>query len=399
MKRRIIKRPFWILPTIIISQFAGGSLWFACNAVLNDLKLLYGFNDAALGHVTSSVQLGFIFGTLLFAVLMIPDRFPPRVVFLICSLFGALSNICMLLAGDLSALIALRFLTGFFLAGIYPVGMKIAASWYRKGLGRALGYLVGGLVLGTAFPHFLKAFGHTISWRDLIPGISLVAGSGGILLFLLVPDGPYLAKESRFNPRIIYRMFQSKDFRSSAFGYFGHMWELYTFWAFIPVFLGQYAENHTIQLNIPFWSFSIIAAGTLGCAIGGILSTRYGSGFVAWFQLLVSGMCCILSPFLFFLSKNAFILFLLIWGISVVGDSPQFSTLNARTAPRDYVGSALTIVTSIGFFITIISIQLANALLRIINPQSIFVMLVIGPIFGLLKLRRVLDNSVKQNTS
>ena len=301
----------------------------------------------------------------------------------------------MLLSSDLTSLIILRFITGFFLAGIYPVGMKIAASWYQKGLGRALGYLVGALVLGTAFPHLLNTIGHTFSWKDLVPWTSIVAATGGLLLFLLVPDGPYLSRESKFNPRVIYIIFKSADFRSAALGYFGHMWELYTLWAFIPVFLSLYATHHAVQLNISFWSFCIIAAGTIGCVLGGLISVRTGSGPVAWIQLLISGICCILSPLIFFLPMAAFLFFLLIWGITVAGDSPQFSALNAKTAPQDYVGSALTIVTSIGFFITIISIQLESVLIRVLNPNFIFVMLVIGPIFGLWKLRRILHTTVK----
>lgn len=273
--------------------------------------------------------------------------------------------------------------------------MKIAAGWYQKGLGRALGYLTGALVLGTAFPHLLKTVGHAFSWKDLVPWTSIVAATGGLLLFLLVPDGPYLAKESKFNPRVIYIIFKSADFRSSALGYFGHMWELYTLWAFIPVFLSRYGTHHAVPMNIPFWSFCIIAAGTIGCVLGGLISVKTGSAPVAGIQLLISGICCILSPLVFFSPKGVFLFFLLIWGITVAGDSPQLSTLNAKTAPQDYVGSALTIVTSIGFFITIISIQLESVLVRVLNPNFIFIMLVIGPVFGLGKLRRILHSTVK----
>ena len=348
-----------------------------------------------MGYVTSAIQLGFIVGTLLFAVFNVSDRFSSRGVFFVSSFLGALFNAGMLFSGNLTVLIILRFMTGFFLAGFYPVGMKIAASWYQKGLGRALGYLTGALVLGTAFPHLLKTIGHAFSWKDLVPWTSIVAATGGLLLFLLVPDGPYLAKESKFNPRVVYTIFKSPDFRSSALGYFGHMWELYTLWAFIPVFLGLYATHHAVQVNISFWSFCIIAAGTIGCVLGGLISVKTGSAPVAGIQLLISGICCILSPLVFLFPKGVFLFFLLIWGITVAGDSPQFSTLNAKTAPQDYVGSALTIVTSIGFFITIISIQLESVLVRVLNPNFIFIMLVIGPVFGLVKLRRILNSTVK----
>ena len=387
-----MKRPYRILPTIIFSLFSGGSLWFACNAVLGDLQLLYGYTDTALGYVTSSVQLGFIVGTLLFAVFTVSDRFSPRTVFLTCSMLGAISNSGMLLSADLHSLLFLRFMTGFFLAGIYPVGMKIAASWYQKGLGRALGFLVGALVLGTAFPHLLNTMGHKVSWTQLVPWTSVVAATGGVALFFFVPDGPYLSKESKFNPRVIVTIFKSANFRSSAMGYFGHMWELYTLWAFIPVFLSRYASYHSVQVNISLWSFCIIAAGTLGCVLGGIISVKTGSGPVAGVQLLISGFCCLVSPLVFYMPKIVFLGFLLVWGITVAGDSPQYSTLNAKTAPQDYVGSALTIVTSIGFSITIISIQLESVLIGILNSNVMFSMLIIGPAFGLWKLRQVLRN-------
>ncbi|MGD8763020.1 MAG: MFS transporter, partial [Desulfobacteraceae bacterium] len=170
------KRPSWILPVIIISQFTGTSLWFASNAVMGDLQREWGLGISALGYMTSSVQLGFIAGTLLFAFLNISDRFSPRIIFFACSLSGALSNLCIyLVAQGLPSLVLLRFITGFLLAGIYPVGMKIAAGWYEKGLGRALGYLVGALVVGTAFPHLLKSFGQTVAWENVIIAISIVS--------------------------------------------------------------------------------------------------------------------------------------------------------------------------------------------------------------------------------
>ena len=381
------QRSSWILPVIIVSQFTGTSLWFASNAVLGDLQQAWGLGDAALSYMTSSVQLGFISGTLIFAFLTISDRFSPRIVFFICSLLGSLSNLGIYLAADsLVSLLWFRFITGFFLAGIYPVGMKIAAGWYRQGLGRALGYLVGALVVGTAFPHLLKSTGQSVPWDNVILIISGISMVGGILMLLLVPDGPYLAKGTRFNPRAFIIIFQSKDLRSVSFGYFGHMWELYTLWAFLPVLISAYAAESGQPLNVPFWSFCVIAVGCLGCVIGGHLSLKLGSPAVAFFQLFVSGICCLLSPIVFHAPVEIFIGFLVLWGIMVVGDSPQFSALTAQTAPSELVGSALTIVTSIGFFITILSIQFTNFLINFLGPQYIFLFLVPGPIFGLANL-------------
>jgi predicted MFS family arabinose efflux permease len=382
------RRPPSILPVIIISQFAGTSLWFASNAVLADLQLQWNISSSALGYMTSAVQFGFIIGTLCFAFFALADRFSPSRLFFTCSIFGALSNLMIYLSAEgLGSLLLFRFITGFFLAGIYPVGMKIAASWYDKELGRAIGYLVGALVLGTSFPHLLKSLGQIATWETVILSITGISALGGVLMLLFVPDGPYLKKGTAFNSRALIVIFDSKDFRSASFGYFGHMWELYTFWAFVPIILSRYSSIHSIGgMDISFWSFCIIAAGSLGCSIGGVISRRTGSAAVAFTQLSVSGLCCLFSPLLFHAPPAIFLSFLLLWGITVVGDSPQFSALSAQTAPRDLVGSALTIVNCIGFSITIISIQLTNFISSSVKPSYIFWFLTIGPIFGLVSL-------------
>lgn len=381
------QRPARILPIIVASQFAGTSLWFAGNAVLGDLQKQWGLADGAVGYITSSVQLGFICGTLVFAFLAVSDRFSPRLVFFACSLLGALANLAVLAVGPgLAFLLACRFITGFFLAGIYPVGMKIASGWYRSGLGNALGFLVGALVLGTAFPHLLKGLGQTWPWEAVLIGVSALAAIGGLLMFLLVPDGPYLAKGSKFDPSVLAVIFRSRGFRASAFGYFGHMWELYAFWAYLPAALAA----HGAQLDVPLWAFAIIGAGFIGCAAGGMVSLRAGSARVAFAQLACSGACCLMSPLAFQAPTPLFLAFLVFWGMVVVGDSPQFSALNAANAPREWVGSALTIGNCIGFAITILSIQLLSAASAWLPVQYLFLLLAPGPLLGLLALRPLL---------
>lgn len=385
-----VKRPPWILPVIVISQFTGTSLWFAGNAVLGDLQAEWRLGDGTLGLMTSAVQFGFIVGTLLFAVLTISDRFAPRTVFLLCSLAGAVANAAVLvLPGDLASLLALRFATGFFLAGIYPVGMKIAASWYKEGLGAAIGCLVGALVLGTAFPHLLKGLHDSLPWRTVIASVSAAAVAGGLLMFLCVGDGPHLPTGSKFQPRALAHAFRTPDFRAAALGYFGHMWELYAFWAFVPVVLTSIASD-SFPLNVPLWSFVVIAAGALGCAAGGVISKRAGSAAVAFVQLAVSGALCLLSPLLLTAAPALALAALVVWGVAVVGDSPQFSALSVRTAPQAYVGSALTIVTSIGFLVTIPSIQLLQYLSGILDVRFLLLPLAPGPVLGLLAMRRLL---------
>ncbi len=380
-------RPARILPVIVASQFAGGSLWFSGNAVLGDLQRQWNLADSALGYITSAVQLGFICGTLVFAFVAIADRYSPRLVFFACSLLGALANLGIFLAaGDLGTLLAFRFATGFFLAGIYPVGMKIASGWYRGDLGNALGFLVGALVLGTAFPHLLKGLGQAWAWQSVMLGVSAIAALGGLLMLLLVPDGPHLARSAKFDPAALAVIFRSRAFRASAFGYFGHMWELYAFWAFVPMALAARPEVS----NTPLWAFAVIAAGAIGCAGGGLVSIRAGSARVAFAQLAASGACCLAAPLLHFGPTALYLAFLVFWGIVVVGDSPQFSALNAANAPREWVGSALTIGNCIGFAITIVSIQLLNAALAWMPPQYLFLLLAPGPALGLIALRPLL---------
>jgi MFS family permease len=319
---------------------------------------------------------------------MIADRFSPRLVFFVCTLAGAFTNFSLLLVPPgLAELLSLRFATGFFLAGIYPVGMKIAAGWYRDDLGRVLGFLIGALVLGTAFPHLLRSLGTTLPWQQVIFGVSLFASVGGAAMLLGVPDGPYIGPGSHFNPRAIGLIFARPRFRASACGYFGHMWELYTLWAFAPLLLLAWAERHSLQLNLSLWTFLFIAAGSLGCVAGGLLSLRKGSARVAAGQLAVSGACCLLAPLLIDSAAGVFFVFMLIWGVTVAGDSPQFSAMNASYAPPEYIGSALTIVNSIGFLLSVVSIQLAGWLLPLVNIQYLFWFILPGPLLGLWALR------------
>jgi MFS family permease len=384
--------PRRILPVIVVSQLLASSVWFAGNAVLPDLQSRMGLPESALGHVTAAVQFGFIAGTLVFAVLAVSDRYSPRATFLACALLGSACNAAALLFDEsIARLLAARFATGFFLAGIYPVGMKIASGWYRHDLGRALGFMVGALVAGTALPHLIRGRGHAMAWEAVMLSISAIAAAGGVLMFALVPDGPFLAGAARFEARALATIFRSRGFRASSFGYFGHMWELYAFWAFVPPLVAVHAgRTGEPGPDIALVSFAIIAAGAIGCAAGGHVSLRLGSARVAFAQLAGSGLCCLLSPVLFLAGPLLFLPFLLVWGVLVAGDSPQFSALNAHYAPADQVGSALTIANCIGFGISIVSIQLLNLAADALPAQYLFLLLVPGPIFGLWALRPLL---------
>ena len=382
-----------ILPVIVFAQFCCTSLWFAGNAVMPNLLEDFRLGTEALGHLTSAVQFGFITGTLSFASLTISDRFSPSKIFFFCAIFGAVFNLGNLFEDNgLFSLITFRFLTGFSLAGIYPVGMKIAADYFDKGLGRSLGYLVGALVLGTAFPHLLKEISGNIDlqWRSVIYFTSGLAVLGGILILLFVPNGPFRTGLQNPDLSLIFRIFKNADFRSAAFGYFGHMWELYAFWAFVPVILSFYKTFHPgANFSVAFISFLVIGLGGIACVLGGYISEKKGVKRTAGSALFLSGFCCLISPLIFY-SDSEFLLigFLIFWGLVVVADSPLFSTLVAQNAAAESRGTALTIVNSIGFSITIFSIQLMNYLIEILSPALIFIFLVLGPVFGIYALFR-----------
>lgn len=386
-----------ILPVIVLSQFCCTSLWFATNGVIGPLASHFNLAADALGHLTSFVQFGFIAGTLLFALFTLADRFAPSRVFMVCALLGAGLNAATLWGGNtLGSLLAWRFLTGFFLAGIYPVGMKIASDYYQEGLGKSLGYLVGALVVGTALPHLLRGSVGADAWKGVVLATSGLAALGGVLMWLLVPNGPFRHRGQKPDFSAFFRVFQNRSFRAAAFGYFGHMWELYAFWAFVPVLLARFGDLHPESaLSVPALSFAIIAIGGPACVAGGYISQRLGPARTAGFALFGSGLCCLLSPLVYFAGNGPMLVaFLLFWGMAVVADSPLFSTLVARNAPVEARGTALTIVNCVGFAITIGSIQLLNGLHGRIDTAFLFTGLALGPLLGLLALARGRKNSL-----
>jgi MFS family permease len=379
-----------VLPLVVLAQFSCTSLWFAGNAVLPGLLHDARLAGAELSTVVSAVQFGFIIGTLGFSLLSLADRMSPSKLFLLCAIAGSLANAGLLLAGQTTAtLLALRFAVGFFLAGIYPVGMKIASDYYKGGLGKALGYLVGALVLGTALPHLLRLLAAGDAWRGVVLATSGLALGGGLLLWWRVPDGPFRRAGGRLKPAAAWRVFRDRPFREAALGYFGHMWELYTFWAFVPLWLAAYAQRHPAVGPLgPGWAFAIIALGAPGCVAGGYLAQRLDSRRTARAALAISGACCLLSPLLFYLPLPAFGLVMGIWGMAAAADSPQFSTLVAQNAPAAAKGTALTIVTCLGFALTIVSLQGFAAVHPHLDARYWFWLLAPGPLLGLLATRR-----------
>lgn len=373
--------PRHVLPVIVLAQFAGTSLWFAINAVMPDLQRQMGWAASDVGRLTAALQLGFIAGTLVFAILTIADRYSSRRVFLFCSLSGALCTLAALFQIEsFSALLFWRVCTGFFLAGIYPVGMKIAAQWFPKGLGVALGWLVGALVLGSASAHGIRAVSSELPWSTVMLSVAGLAAMGGVMLYALVPEPmqkPTQAKQLQW--QALATIWTDRRVRSSVLGYFGHMWELYTLWVLVPLILATRFEG--TQLSIA--AFSVIGVGSLGCIFGGFLAQRWGSAWVATVQLSISGLCCLLAPWLMSAPLEWMMAWLLVWGITAAGDSPQFSTLTASNAPPQAVGSVLTLTNCIGFGISIVSIELFTHLSSSYELAALLPWLGVGPLLGI----------------
>ncbi|NJB37852.1 MFS transporter [Croceivirga sp. JEA036] len=376
--------PKHILPIIIGAQFLCTSLWFASNGVLTQIVSAYGLDAlSSLSNLTAAVQLGFILGTLTFALLSITDRFSPSKVFFTCAVLGALCNLAILWPKNVLFTLALfRMMTGFFLAGIYPVGMKIAADYFEKGLGKSLSLLVGALVLGTAFPHALNAFSIGISYKMVIISTTLLAVLGGLALYLGVPDGPFRKKGNQFSLKEVIGIFKIKPLKTAALGYFGHMWELYTFWTFVPIMISAFKSNLPPQTT-SILSFVIIAIGSVGCIIGGFLSQKYGPKKIATIALSFSFVCCLLFPITIQLPFNIFILFMCLWGMAVITDSPLFSTLVASAAPPAITGTALTLINCLGYTLTIVSIQVVSMAIISFSSPWVYSLLAIGPMVGL----------------
>lgn len=391
-----MKNKSLILFFIVIAQFCCTSLWFAGNAVLPNLISVFNLPDSALSLLTSAVQFGFVIGTLVFAFTGWSDRYESKQVFFVCAILGATSNFLLLyLVHSLYSLILFRFFTGFFLAGIYPVGIKLAAQHFGLQLGKAMGFLVGALVLGTAFPHFIGWVTVSISWKWVLFVTGILSAFGGILIYVGLPQVEKMNK-GLFQPQRIFEIFTVTSVRNPAFAYFGHMWELYTFWAFLPVILFWYFEKNNLPfLQVPMYSFLIISIGSLSCVVAGIIAQSKKKVDIAKFALIVSGLCCLLSPLVLFYAPFAlFIAFLMIWGASVIADSPMLSALVAENADSAAKGSIITLVNSIGFSLTIVSIIFTSFLKSILPLYFVLFFLAVGPFFGLYFLYKNKRNEI-----
>lgn len=381
--------PRRILPVLVLSQLAGTSVWFAGNAVLGDLQRDWSLTPGQVGLLFAAVNLGFIAGTLAYAVGLVADRFSPRRVFFASCMAAALCNVLpVAVEGGFAAMVASRLAVGFFLAGVYPVGMKIAGSWYRQGLGSALGFLVGALVAGTALPHLVRAVGASWSWQHVLSAVSAIAALGGLALLRWVPDGPHLKRSGRIHPSALLVIWRDPKVRASALGYFGHMWELYAMLVAVPAVIAlRLGTGPTPTVSLA--SFVVIAAGAVACVLGGLVGLRVGGARVAVVFLAASGACCLLAPAMLHAPAWLFWPWLLLWGATVSSDSPQFSALTATNSPPEVVGSVLTLVNCIGFVISAVTIQLSTMLLAAWPAGMVLALLAIGPALGVVAMRRL----------
>jgi MFS family permease len=375
---------------LVVSELFGTSLWFSTNGVAAELRAALDLSPAGIGWLTNATQSGFIAGTLLVALTGLADRFAASRVFFVSCLLGAGANAVFALnTQSLAFAVALRFLVGVSLAGIYPLGMKLVVSWTPGRASTTLSLLVAMLAIGTALPHGVRGVAGALPWQGVVLSSSLLALVAGATV-LWLGDGPHLPSAGRQPVRlgVALQAFRVPAFRAAAFGYFGHMWELYAFWALLPfLIVGTLPAAAASPSIVSLLSFTVIAIGGAGCIAGAALARRSGSQRVAAVSLAVSGLCCLLFPPAALAGPMAVLALLLLWGATVVTDSPQFSALSAAACPPHAVGSALALQNAIGFLISMVSIALSSALLDRWGTQVTWLLLP-GPILGVIAILR-----------
>ncbi|MFL6228706.1 MAG: MFS transporter [Pyrinomonadaceae bacterium] len=381
------------LVLLACAELLGMSLWFSASAVTPAIRSEWHLSEVAASWLTLAVQLGFVVGTLASALLNLPDVLSSRRLFAVSAFAGALMNAAFgLFAHNFAFGVSLRFLTGMFLAGVYPPGMKIMATWFRRGRGMALGVLVGALTLGKASPYLVNAVGSS-DWRVNILFVSVLAVLGGLIVLLFVSDGPFALPPAAFDFGQVRQVFRNRGVRLANFGYFGHMWELYAMWTWTPALLrASFAARGVKPALAETGSFLVIGAGAVGCVGAGLLADRVGRTLVTSWAMAASGACCLVVGFLFGANPAVLLALMCVWGATVVADSAQFSGCVTELGDPRYLGTALTIQTCLGFLLTLASIHLIPLLVARVGWRYAFAALAPGPAFGIysmLRLRRL----------
>ncbi|NML30320.1 MFS transporter [Paraburkholderia antibiotica] len=382
---------------IALAQLLGTSLWFSANGAMRDLQVAWQLSASDIGWLTNAVQAGFIVGTLLSAITGLADRVSASKVFAVCGVLGAILNaLFALCSSGLASALAFRFGVGVALAGIYPLGMKLLVTWDPKRAAQTLALLVAMLTLGTASVHAIRALLSTVPWQTVVLTSSGLAVIGALLVFSL-GEGPHArrAANRRFGLSAgIGEVVRIREFRAAALGYFGHMWELYAFWTLTPLlvqhaFAGAASGAAVAPRTVALWSFLIIAIGALGCLFGGRLSRSVGSARTAALALTTSGALCAIYPLTGALGTAVQLALLLVWGVSVIADSPQFSALSVKACPADKIGGALTLQNSFGFFLSACSILWSTSVYHTLDVRVAWLLLP-GPIIGLIAMTPLL---------
>lgn len=378
------------LALLSLAELLGMSLWFSASAVVPALRVEWRLSDSDASWLTIAVQLGFVFGTLLSALLNLSDIFRARHLFAVCAVAGAGANALFAFSatGAMSGSI-LRFLTGMFLAGVYPPGMKIMATWFRQSRGLALGVLVGALTLGKASPYLINAVG-SANWRNNILAVSILAVIGGLMVLVFITDGPFGLPRARFDWQQVVKIFRNRGVRLANFGYFGHMWELYAMWTWVPLMLrASFAQQGVSPALAEVGSFVVIGSGAVGCAVAGLIADRVGRTVVTSWAMGISGSCCLIVGLLFGASPWILLIVAAIWGATVVADSAQFSSCVTELGDPQYIGTALTLQMCIGFLLTTVSIQLIPKMVELLTWRYAFMILAPGPFLGVIAMLRL----------